>query len=116
MYAPTYFLSLHPDDYGAALEWCEAAEAGFEAACAYGVGTQTMKENLNDPGFVESTCTGGDPEQREPCIKGMTALYIIHNGSLEPARGLCARLEPSKRAACYGTVEAHSGLFTDRPG
>jgi len=115
MYAPTYFLSLHPDDYAGALQWCRGAEAGFESACAYGVGTQTMKENLNDPGFVESTCMGGEPEQREPCVEGMTALYISHSGALEPARGLCARLEPTNRPACYGTVEAHSSLFADRP-
>lgn len=113
-YAPTYFLSLHQDDYAGALEWCRGAEAGFEAVCAYGVGTQTMKENLNDPEFVESTCMGGEPEQREPCVQGMTALYISHEGALEPARGLCAKLEPSNRGACYGTVEAHSSLFTDR--
>ncbi len=57
---------------------------------------------------------GGEPELREPCVEGMTGLYISHTGALEPAKGLCARLEPSNRAACYGTVEAHSGLFTDR--
>ena len=115
MYAPTYFLSLNPDDYAAALEWCEGAEAGFESACAYGVGTQTMKENLNEPRFVESVCTGGEPERTSPCVKGMAALYVSHNGALEPARELCAGLEPSNRAACYDAVEAHKGLFADRP-
>lgn len=115
IYAPTYFLSLNQDDYAGALEWCEGAEAGYEAACAYGVGTQTMKENLNAPGFVESTCMGGEPEQRGPCIQGMTALYISHSGALEPARKLCTTLEPSNRQACYDTVEAHTGLFADRP-
>ncbi len=114
LYAPTYFLSLHENDYAGALRWCEGAEAGYEPACAYGVGTQTMKENLNDPKFVESICMGGEPEQREPCIEGMTGLYISHTGALEPARGLCARLEPINRPACYGTVEELSGLFTDR--
>jgi plastocyanin len=114
MYAPTYFLSLHQDDYASALEWCRGAEAGFEAACAYGVGTQTMKENLNDPELVESSCMGGELEQRGPCVEGMAALYVSHSGALEPARGLCARLQPSNRPACYDTVEAHADLFTDR--
>jgi hypothetical protein len=114
MYAPTYFLSLHENDYAGALEWCEGAEAGFEDACAYGVGTQTLKVHLNDPGFVESVCTGGAPEQREPCVEGMAALSVSHHGALEPARGLCARLEPMNRPACYDAVEAHSSLFADR--
>lgn len=115
MYAPTYFLSLHENDYAGALEWCKGAEAGFEAACAYGVGTQTMKENLNDPKFVESTCENSEPEQTAPCVKGMAALAVSHHGALEPARELCTRLESSNRPDCYETVEAHSGLFTDRP-
>ena len=114
MYAPTYFLSLHPDDYAGALEWCEGAEPDFESACAFGVGTQTMKENLNDTKFVESVCTGGGPEQTEPCIRGMAALSVSHHGALGPTREMCARLQSPNRPACYDTVAAHSGLFAGR--
>ena len=114
LYAPTYFLNLNPNDYAGALDWCRGAETGFEAACAYGVGMQMMKENLNEPGFVESTCTKGAPGQTQPCIQGMTALYISHHGSLEPARELCDRLEASNQPACHATVEAHASLFKDR--
>ena len=114
MYAPTYFLSLHKNDYAGALEWCRGAEPGYEDTCAYGVGTQTTKENLNDPAFVESVCMGGAPEQTEPCVEGMAALFVSHSGALEPARRLCARLEPSNKPACYNAVEAHSSLFADR--
>jgi plastocyanin len=111
LYAPTYFLSLNQGDYDAALEWCNGAEAGFEPSCAYGVGTQAMKENLNDPKLVESVCINGEDEQTAPCIEGMTGLYINHHGSLEPARELCTRLEKSNRRACYDAVEAHASLF-----
>jgi len=114
LYAPTYYLSLHGDDYDAALEWCKGAEAGFRPSCAYGVGTQVMKENLNDPGLVESVCTGGQPEQTAPCIEGMVGLYINHHGSLEPAKELCSRLETSNRPACYDAVKAHASLFDQR--
>jgi hypothetical protein len=45
----------------------------------------------------------------------MAALYVSHSVALEPAKGLCARLEPSNRPpACYDTVEAHLSLFTAR--
>jgi hypothetical protein len=70
-----------------------------------------MKENLNDPKSVESTCMNGGPEQTAPCIEGMVGLYINHNGSLKPARELCAKLEVSNRRTCYGTVETYAGLF-----
>jgi plastocyanin len=114
LYAPTYFLGLEGNDYDDALRWCKDAEAGFEASCAYGVGSQAMKENLNDPGLVESVCVGGEPEQTAPCIVGMAGLYINHHGSLEPARDLCARLEESNRPACYTAVKAHASLFRDQ--
>jgi plastocyanin len=115
IYAPTYYLSLNGGDYAAALEWCTGAEAGFEPSCAYGVGTQAMKENLNDPKLVESVCMDGEPEETAPCIEGMAGLYINHHGSLEPARDLCASLEASNRPACYDAVKAHSSLFRDQP-
>jgi hypothetical protein len=70
---------------------------------------------LNDPKLVESVCMNGEDEQTAPCIEGMTGLYINHHGSLEPARELCTRLEKPNRRACYGAVEAHSGLFRDQP-
>jgi plastocyanin len=114
LYAPTYYLSLNEGDYAAALEWCNGAEAGFEASCAYGVGTQAMKENLNDPELVESACMEGEPEQTAPCVEGMTGLYVNHHGSLGPAKDLCARLEAPNRRACHAAVQAHAGLFRDQ--
>ncbi|MDF2702257.1 MAG: hypothetical protein K0S10_1201 [Rubrobacteraceae bacterium] len=115
LYAPTYFLSLNGSDYDAALEWCNGAEAGFEPSCAYGVGTQAMKENLNDPKLVESVCMNGEDGQTAPCIEGMTGLYINHHGSLEPARELCSRLEKPNRPACYDAIAADASLFRDQP-
>lgn len=114
LYAPTYYLSLNENDFAAALEWCNGAEAGFEASCAYGVGMQAMKTNLNDPELVESVCTKGKPGQRAPCITGMAELYINHHGSLEPAKDLCAGLEKPNRRACYGAAQAHANLFKDQ--
>jgi hypothetical protein len=115
LYAPTYFLSLNGSDYDAALEWCNGAEAGFEPSCAYGVGTQAMKENLNDPKLVETVCMNGEDEQTAPCIEGMTSLYINHHGSLEPARELCSKLEKPNRPACYDAIAANASLFRDQP-
>ena len=111
VYAPTYYLSLNKEDYVGALEWCGGAEADFRSDCAFGVGRQTIKENLNDPKSVETTCMSGEPEQVSPCIRGMVVLYANHHGSLEPARTLCEQLGPSNRRVCYGTVERLTDLF-----
>jgi hypothetical protein len=111
LYAPTYYLSLHPEDYAGALKWRNDAEAGFESACASGVGMQALKENLDGPKLIESVCMGGQSEQTAPCIVGMTSLYISHHGSLEPARELCARLEAPNRRPSYVSVVTHRSLF-----
>ena len=112
LYAPTYFLSLHKGDYAGALEWCGGAEDSFKEACARGVGSQTMKENIKDPKFVESIYMGGRSDQIEPCVEGMVGLYINHHGSLEPAKELCGLLKDSNQQACYNSIESNSRLFS----
>ncbi len=114
MYAPTYFLSLHQKDYAGALEWCNAAEEGFRRTCACGVGSQTMKENINEPGLVESVCAGG-PGTERAVRQGDGGLSISHHGALEPARELCGGLEHGQQTALLrDAVEAHASLFADR--
>ncbi len=111
LYAPTYFLSLNEGDYTGALELCNGAEEPLRQACARGVGAQTLKENINDPKLVEAACESGSPEQVEPCVNGMTSLYISHHGSPEPARELCGQLEETNQQACRGAIEAHTRRF-----
>jgi hypothetical protein len=111
VYAPTYFLGLHEDDYAGALRWCEQAESAYTLSCVRGVGSQAIKENVNDPKFVEQICMNGNASQISACIDGMIGLYIKHSGSLEPARVLCARLEQSNRLACEKSVASHTELF-----
>lgn len=111
MYAPTYFLSLNNDDYADALVWCRGAEAGFRLACTYGVGAHTMKENMSDPKFVESTCAKGEPRQVAQCIGGMVNMYTVHHAAIEPGLALCSRLETSNQQTCYSTVELVSDWF-----
>lgn len=111
LYAPTYYLRLHPDDYVGALAWCLTAESSFQAACAQGVGNQTMKEHIDDPSFVMNVCLRGTPEQITPCIDGMIGLYINHHASLEPARRACAQFDSPYQKTCFRAVEAHAALF-----
>ena len=111
LYAPTHYLNSNAGDYAGALEVCEEAEPLFRATCAGGVGSQAMKENLDEPKLVESVCEKGDSDQTEPCIKGMASLYANHHGSLEPARELCGQLEVPNREACLDTVRAMAPMF-----
>ncbi len=110
-YAPTHYLSLNKNDYDGALHWCEGAEMLYRSTCAGGVGSQAIKENVNNPKFVEKVCMSNKIAQVDACIDGMVGLYINHYGSLDPAKVLCEQLESSNQQTCYKSVQASSRLF-----
>lgn len=112
IYAPVYYLGGNEGDYEGALKLCEdAAEEALRPACVQGVGSQAMKENLDDPKFVESMCEGNSPADTVSCVQGMASLHINHHGSLGPARGMCGRLDPPNKAACLGVIRTMSPMF-----
>ncbi len=111
LYAPTYFLSLHQNQYQAALVWCESAESVYRGTCTQGVGSQAMKENILTPKVVESICMSNSVMQMQPCIMGMVGLYILHSGSLTPAQALCGELAPINRESCALSIASAASLF-----
>ncbi len=111
LYAPTYYLSLHKNDYLGALKWCNTVEQGFALICIRGVGSQAIKENIQDPFAVESICMSGDSQETYACISGMVGLYINHFGQIDEADELCDKLKPSNKPACEKAVQAGSRLF-----
>lgn len=111
LYAPAYFLTLHKNDYFGALEWCKTADKNFQSTCANGVGSQAIKENINNPKLVEKICMSADKGQVTPCITGMVGLYINHFGSIKPASELCEKLEISNKSACQNAIESRANLF-----
>lgn len=111
LYAPTYFLSLHKGDYLSALAWCRTAEALYQQTCAYGVGSQVIKENINNPKMAEKLCEDGERSMTTSCISGMVALYINHYGSLNEAKVLCGKLNKRNTKTCLGVVKSSEVLF-----
>ena len=110
-YALTYYLSLYRNEYVGALGWCNSAESPYQEICAQGVGSQVMKENINNPKLAEKMCMQGKPSQAASCVFGMVELYIHHYGFLEPAKKLCNELEINNRQTCHSSVEESSKLF-----
>lgn len=109
LYAPSYYLSLHKNDYKQAMRWCTGAK-DFQAACVNGVGTQMMKENINTPTFVESICMS-DSTGAKACIDGMVGLYINHFGRLDEAKELCTKLDAKNQPTCEQTLASREMLF-----
>lgn len=111
LYAPTYFLSLHKNEYLDALQWCKTAEDEFQLTCATGVGSQAIKENIANPKFVESLCMQGSRDATNACIAGMVGLYINHFGGLNEAKMLCTKLEKTNQKICEQTIVSQQTLF-----
>jgi hypothetical protein len=111
IYAPSYFLSLHKNEYSEALSWCKTAEKEFQGSCITGVGSQAIKENINNPSFVESICMQGSDEEKNICISGMVGLYINHFGGLDEAKELCGKLKKANQATCQQVIASRETLF-----
>ena len=105
VYAPIYYLSLHKNDYEKALSWCGTVEDGYQDACAEGVGSQAIKENIENPLLVEKVCLTGNINQLHSCIYGLVGLYINHFASFEEAKKLCPRLQFLNRQTCIETID-----------
>jgi hypothetical protein len=109
LYAPVHYLSFHKNDYVGALSWCNTAEKEYVGSCINGLGSQAMKENINNPLFVEDVCnTASDITA---CIHGMTTLYIYHHASIEPALALCSKLSGQNQVSCKNAINGTRKLF-----
>ena len=111
IYAPTYFLSFNENDYVGALRWCEDANKYYRPVCAQGVGGQAIKENISEPKKIETVCEGNKSSQVEPCIVGMSLLFLYHHGRIDPALAMCDELERSNRRTCRDAIRNSARLF-----
>ncbi len=112
LYAPTYYLSLHKNEYQKGFAWCKTAENEFQQTCIMGMGSQIMKENIYDPKFVEETCMQAEKSDQKFCITGMLGLYINHFGRVNEAKKLCSKLEQRNRQTCEDVVASRQNSFT----
>lgn len=110
IYTPVYFLTLN-NNYLDALNWCKSAEEGYQSVCIAGVGSQAIKENINNPKLVEKICMTVDKKYISSCISGMVNLYIYHFGSTKKAQELCSKLERENTNICQNDVNLIKNNF-----
>jgi hypothetical protein len=110
IYAPTYFLSQNPGSYEDALGWCLKAELQMRGACISGVGSEAMKQNIDDPDLVQRVCDSAGDFERE-CSAGMIDLAMRHYGSLETSQKFCDSLWSENRELCREAVDAQKSMF-----
>lgn len=111
LYAPTFYLSIHNNNYTETLNWCKTAEKDFRLVCISGVGSQAIKENITSPKVVESICMDGTKEETNACISGMVGLYLNHFGGVKETKELCTKLEKTNQPICQQTISTRETLF-----
>lgn len=110
-YAPSYFLSLHKYNYPQALDWCNKAPYLFISACAYGVGSEAIKQNVNNPSFAEKICFDAPENEQKSCLTGVISLYALHYGSILPSENLCKEINSSNKPICEKAINSLRSLF-----
>ena len=112
-YAPDFFLNIHQGAYKEALDWCHTIEEDFRLICINGVGSRTMKRNINNPKLVENVCMTLDHDEQRFCIDGMTSYYVVNYYSLSKAKAMCDTLQTENKETCLHAVTIRNGMFPD---
>src|SRR5207248_1382137 len=63
MNSPFFFLNNHPDDFIAALQWCDNISVFYRWSCYENVGVQATKRIADNPTKVESICMSSGVEK-----------------------------------------------------
>lgn len=111
IYAPVYFLSLHPNQYEKALSWCLGAKNGNSEACISGVGSQIMKEQLNNTSVIEGECNKAQYGTQGMCIAGAATLMAINYGRLDEAKTFCETLSFFNKRSCVASLKGMTNIF-----
>lgn len=97
-YAPTVWLAERVDDYEGALDWCRSVGADlWQATCARGVGSRTIKYHPDNPLIGAAVC-GAAGSFRGPCLAGMGSYWSVHWKGERPARDVCRLLGDAELA------------------
>ncbi|MCU7825918.1 hypothetical protein [Kitasatospora sp. DSM 101779] len=98
-YAPTLYLSSHdyanhPEAFAGALKWCLNAQAsGGANDCSRGVGSRTMKYNLDRADWAAQQCaTAADTWQRKACTQGLVSYWTVNYTESGAAAKLCKQI------------------------
>lgn len=103
-YAPTVFLTVHPDDFAGALDWCRTAgSTSGRQLCAKGVGSRTVKYHPDDLTVGARTCRDGG-RLEDACLQGMGSYWSVHHeGRVEPS-DVCRHLTGPLGERCRAVV------------
>lgn len=92
-YAPTVWLTVHPDDFTGAMDWCRGAGTDVgRQLCARGVGSRTVKYHPDDLAVGEQVCAAAGG-LTDSCLQGMGSYWSVHHGGRLAAASVCRRLD-----------------------
>ncbi len=103
-YAPTVYLTVHPDDFAGALDWCRSADsAATMGVCARGVGSRTVKYHPDDLTIGARACQQAGRLQ-DPCLQGMGSYWSVHHEGRVAPVSVCRQLTGAVRERCRSVV------------
>lgn len=115
-YAPIYYLqthdyAVHTEAFVQGLAWClKAPTNGSRSDCSRGMGSRTMKYNIDRPVWVADQCQRATSAwQRQDCAAGMVSYWNVNYGDKTAARtSLCPKLSGEANANCRRSAPGSS--------
>ena len=111
IYAPVYFLSLHPNQYDKAVLWCLGAPNDNKNACISGVESQIMKEQLYNTNIIEGECNKAQYGSQGVYIAGAATFMANNYGKIDEARAFCETLSFINKQSCLASLKGMATLF-----
>lgn len=112
LYVPAYLSQTAGMEYAEIFKECQKAEYEFRDYCIYGVGTEAIKRNMDDPHIVFSMCgQAGMTSYQTVCVAGVTGMYMSQEGSHAAGQKLCKKAPQNYRAVCQDTVASKEAFF-----
>lgn len=105
IYAPTYFLTLHPGDYAGVFAMCDPLSGTDYQYCIFGVASQLAKENLGNLSTAAAWCRAHGGRASSACFTGLFQYVITHAvGNRTEALELCRSFSIADRATCQQAI------------
>lgn len=112
LYAPTYFSQTLNMDFAQIMQECNQIDPKHIEICKYGVGTEAIKRNMNNPEVVFELCkTAGSKSHQEACARGVVSMYTNQKPDLAEGSKLCETAPSEFQSACREGLKSKEILF-----
>ncbi|PJA45619.1 hypothetical protein CO174_02115 [Candidatus Uhrbacteria bacterium CG_4_9_14_3_um_filter_50_9] len=113
VYAPTYYLATHRDDFTGLMHWCDGALGDDRESCFLGAGSELMKRSMDDPALVERICLTADSPSDQDCLTGAVSQAVFHLADLNQVLNtVCSAWSLTNQVDCFEQAQSIAQTYS----